>query len=165
MHLRSERDAAPGLAAASFMLYALTVAFGRLAGDRLILRLGRVAVVRASAVVAAAGAALAVGLPGVAPALAGWALFGLGIAAIAPAVLGATPGVAGVPPSAAIAAVTTVGYLGSFTGPPAIGVLAGTTGLDAALGLVAGAAALAAFVAARALRGTSSASGPSPPRG
>jgi MFS family permease len=164
VHLRAERGAAPGLAAAAFMLYALTVAAGRLAGDRLVLRFGRVAVVRGSAVAAAAGAALAVAVPGIAPALAGWALFGLGIAAIAPTVLGAAPGVAGVPPSVAIAAVTTVGYLGSFTGPPAIGVLAGATGLDAALGLVAGAAAVAMLAAARGLRGTSRASAPSPPR-
>ena len=64
--------------------------------------------------------------------------------------LGAAPGVAGVPPAVAIAAVTTVGYLGSFTGPPGIGALAGATGLDASLGLVAGAAAVAAFVAAPA---------------
>jgi MFS family permease len=162
VHVRSERGAAPGLAAAAFMLYALTVAGGRLAGDRLVVRLGRVVVVRGSAVVAAAGAAIAVVLPGVAPALAGWALFGLGSAAIAPTVLGAAPAVSRVAPSVAIAAVTTVGYLGSFSAPPAIGVLAGATGLDAALGLVAGGAAVAMLVTAPALRGTSRASGPSP---
>jgi hypothetical protein len=69
-----------------------------------------------------------------------------------------------VPPAVAIAAVTTVGYLGSFTGPPAIGALSGVVGLDEAIGLLAGAAAVAMLVAARALRGTSGASGPSPPR-
>jgi hypothetical protein len=41
-----------------------------------------------------------------------------------------------------IAAVTTLGYLGSCTGPPVIGALAGRLGLSTALGLlvVAGAA-------------------------
>ena len=166
VQLRTERDAAPALAAAAFMLYALTVGGARLAGDRLVARFGRARVVRASALVAAAGCGVAVTVPGVAPALAGWALFGLGVAAIAPAVLGAAPtaGV-GVPPSVAIAAVTTVGYLGSFTGPPAIGALAGTTGLDAALGLLLGTAAAVTVVAAGALRGTSGGRGPSPPRG
>jgi hypothetical protein len=32
--------------------------------------------------------------------------------------------------------VTTVGYLGSFTGPPLIGALAEVAGLSAALGLL-----------------------------
>jgi MFS family permease len=165
VQLRTERDAAPGLAAAAFMLYALTVAAGRLAGDRLVARAGRVRVVRVSALVAAAGAGIAVGVPGVPAALAGWALFGVGIAAIAPTVLGAAPKAdAAMPPPVAIAAVTTVGYLGSFTGPPAIGALAGAVGLDAAIGLLAGAAALAMLVGARGLRGTSGASGPSRPR-
>jgi MFS family permease len=163
VQLRSERGAAPGLAAAAFMLYALTLTAGRLAADRLVARFGRVRVVRASALVAAAGCGIAVAVPGVAPALAGWALFGLGLAGIAPTVLGAAPGVAAVPPSVAIAAVTTVGYLGSFTGPPAIGALAGAVGLDAAIGLLAGAAAVASLVAAGGLRGTSGARGPSPP--
>jgi MFS family permease len=165
VQLRTERDAAPALAAAAFMLYALTLGAARVAGDRLVARFGRARVVRASALAAAAGCGVTVTLPGVVPALAGWALFGLGVAAIAPAVLGAAPtAAAGVPPSVAIAAVTTVGYLGSFTGPPAIGALAGVTGLDAALGVLLGAAAAVTVVMAGALRGMSGASGPPPPR-
>jgi hypothetical protein len=50
-------------------------------------------------------------------------------------VLGAAAGVGGGPPAVAIAAVTTVGYLGSFTGPPAVGVLAELVGLTVALGV------------------------------
>jgi MFS family permease len=146
------------------MLFALTLAVGRLVGDRLVARSGRVRVVQASGLVGAAGAALAIAAPAVGPTLAGWALFGLGLAALAPTVLGAAPGVADAPASVAIAAVTTIGYLGSFSGPPAIGALAGTTGLDAALGLLVAASLTAAALGARALRGTSRASGPSPPR-
>ena len=62
--------------------------------------------------------------PAVLPAFAGWVLLGLGLAATTPAIIGAAPGVADVPVPAAIAAVTTVSYLGSFTGPPLIGALA-----------------------------------------
>ena len=60
----------------------------------------------------------------VGPGLAGWAIFGLGVAAFAPVVLGAASQVAGVQPPVAIAMVTTVGYLGSFTGPVINGGLA-----------------------------------------
>jgi hypothetical protein len=67
-------------------------------------------------------------------------------------VLGAAPGHAtNAPPAAAIATVTTLGYLGSFTGPPVIGGLAGAIGLSAALGLLAAAAAVAALLAPLAL--------------
>ena len=53
------------------------------------------------------------------------------------------------PPSAAIAAVCTVGYLGFLIGPPAIGGLAELTGLPAALGLVALLCALIAALGSR----------------
>src|SRR3954470_1123968 len=46
VHLRTERGAGPGLAAAACMVFALTLAVGRLAGDRLVGRFGRVRVVR-----------------------------------------------------------------------------------------------------------------------
>jgi hypothetical protein len=86
--------------------------------------------------VAAAGSALAIAAPASAPSLAGWALFGLGLAALAPTVLGAAPATGGGSPAAAIATVTTVGYLGSFTGPPLVGALAEAGSLSAALCLL-----------------------------
>ena len=51
----------------------------------------------------------------------------------------------------AIAAVTSIGYLGSFTGPPAIGALAELTGLSAALGLLVAVSALMVLLARPAL--------------
>jgi hypothetical protein len=101
--------------------------------------------------VAAAGSVLAIAAPNAAAGLAGWALFGLGLAALAPTVLGAAPGTGDMPPAVAIAAVTTIGYLGSFTGPPAIGAIAGITGLSAALGLLAAVSVLMALLARPAL--------------
>ena len=111
---------------------------GRLFGDRLVARFGRARVVQGSGAVAAAGSALAVAAPSSAPSLVGWALFGIGLAALAPTVLGAAPDAGDLPPAVAIAAVTSIGYLGSFTGPPAIGALAEFTELSAALGLLVG---------------------------
>src|SRR4051812_46505932 len=133
VHVRTEHDAAAGLAASAFLLYALTVATGRLAGDRVLARFGRARVVGGSAAMAAVGAALAIVAPGIALALTGWSLFGLGVAALAPTVIGAAPAAGAAPAPVAIAAVTTVGYLGSFTGPPLIGAIANVTNLPAAL--------------------------------
>lgn len=148
VHLRTEHGAPAGLAAAAFTAFALAMAAGRLAGDRLLVRLGRLRLVRLCAAVAVAGAALVVIAPGAGAALAAWALLGLGLAAVAPAVLGAAPASGRESPAVAIAAVTTIGYLGSFTGPPVIGALAEVGGLSvallvlvvlgAALGLLAG---------------------------
>lgn len=136
VHLTSEHGAGAGLAAAAFTVFSLTLAVGRLFGDRLVARLGRVRVVQGCGAVAAAGSALAIAAPGAEASLAGWAVFGLGLAALAPTVLGAAPAAGRGSPAAAIAAVATVGYLGSFSGPPLVGALADASSLAAALGLL-----------------------------
>jgi MFS family permease len=136
VHLRETHGAAPGLAAAAFTLFSLALALGRLGGDRLVARLGRPRLLSACGAVTAAGAAIVVAAPSAGAALAGWIVVGAGLAAVAPTVLGAA-GVSGeASPPVAIAAVTTVGYLGSFTGPPLVGALADLTTLPAALGLM-----------------------------
>jgi hypothetical protein len=56
------------------------------------------------------------------------------------------------PAPVAIAAVTTVGYLGSFTGPPAIGALAELSSLPAALAPALAACAAIALSARSALQ-------------
>jgi len=150
VHLRSA-GAAPALAAAGFTAVAVALVVGRMAGDRLVGTRGRARVVQGGALLAGAGVAGALAAPTAPLALAGWAAFGLGLAPLAPAILGAAPGRSRLPAPAAIATTTTIGYLGSFSGPPLIGALAGPIGLTAALGLLCAAAAAAALLARRAL--------------
>jgi MFS family permease len=150
-HLHHEHAASPALAAAGFSTLTAALALARLVGDRLIAHLGRLRVVQASGLVAAAGSAVVVVAPTAPMALLGWAILGAGLAAIAPAVLGAAPSATRLPPPVAIAAVTTLGYLGSFTGPPLVGALAELTGLSTALVLLVTAAVLPALLARRAL--------------
>jgi len=152
VHLRTEHEAPAGVAAAAFTAFALAMAAGRLAGDRLLARLGRKRLVRLCAAVSAAGAGLVVVAPGAGVALTAWALLGLGLAAVAPVVLGAAPASGRESPAGAIAAVTTIGYLGSFTGPPVIGALAEVGGLSAALGLLVVLSAALGLLAGPALR-------------
>jgi hypothetical protein len=85
--------------------------------------------------------------PTVPLAIVGWALVGLGLAAVIPAVIGAAPQLVDAPPATAIAAVTTIGYLGSFTGPPLIGLLAEFSGLTLALSTIVVASLLTAALA------------------
>jgi MFS family permease len=124
------KGASPAVAAAAFTAFALSMTAVRLAGAR-----GR----RRAGLLIAAGAALAALAPPPLT-LAGWALAGAGVAPIAPAVMRA----AGKDGPVAIAGVTTVGYLGSFTGPPVIGALAGAASLPAALAVIAAAGLVAA---------------------
>jgi MFS family permease len=152
VHLRSEREAGAGTAAAAFAVFALALAVGRSAGDRLVARFGRLRVVQAGGLVSAAGLACAALAPPLLAAFAGWALLGLGLACVMPAVIGAAPGVAGVPAPAAIAAVTTIAYLGSFTGPPLVGALAEAANLSAALVVLVAGSLLMAAVAPLGLR-------------
>jgi MFS family permease len=143
VHVRDE-GGSPALAAGAFTGFALALGLGRLAADRLVERHGRRLVIRGGAAVAATGIAAALLAPAPAAALAGWAMLGAGLAPIAPSFLAAAPGRSKNPAPAAIAAVSTVGYLGSFTGPPLIGALAGPLGLSGALGIMIVAALAAA---------------------
>jgi MFS family permease len=128
------KGASPAVAAAAFTAFALAMTAVRLAGHG---RPGR----RAGLLIAAGAGVAALAPPPLTPA--GWALVGAGVAPLAPAVMRA----AGAGGAVDIAGVTTVGYLGSFTGPPVIGLLAGATSLPAALTVI-----VAAGLAAAALR-------------
>jgi MFS family permease len=150
--VREQHAAGQAVGAATFTAYALALTAGRLAGDRLVARHGRLRVVRTGALVAAAGAAAASLGPGVAFAMAGWVLVGLGLAAATPAIIGAAPALTRMPVPAAIAAITSISYLGSFTGPPLIGGLAEAAGLRAALGVTIAVSLALAALAGRGLR-------------
>ena len=151
VHLRSARDAGETLAAGAFVAFSLALALGRLAGDRIVGIAGRAGAVRGAAIVAAVGLGLAIVTTAPLPTILGWALFGAGISLIAPTVIGAAPGLTPAAASVAIGAVTTIGYLGAFAGPPMIGALAEPIGLSAALGLLVAAATAIALLAPRAL--------------
>src|SRR5215213_10014291 len=150
--LRVEYGASEALAAATFTAYALALAAGRAIGDRLVARHGRLRVVRTGAALGGAGAAVAVLAPAAPVAVCGWVLVGLGLAAATPAVIGAAPALSRMPVPAAIATITSISYLGSFTGPPLIGGLAEVTGLSASLALMVVAAVAMAALAGPGLR-------------
>ncbi|TDD68909.1 MFS transporter [Jiangella aurantiaca] len=146
VHLRADQDADAGVAAAAFTVFSLGMAGGRLAAGRLLRRFGRAGVVRGAGLLVVAGTALAVATPLAVVSLAGWGVVGMGVAVVAPVVMAAAPVASGLPAPVAIAAVTTVGYLGSFTGPLIVGALAGLGGLALALWVVAAAGGAMALI-------------------
>ena len=148
VYLRNTLETGPGFAAAGYAAFSLTMAAGRLFGDRLADALGPATLVRLGGIVAAAG--LAFGLLVATPpaALVGFAGVGLGLSVIFPTALGAAGRAEG-GAGPAIAAVSSAGYFGFLVGPPTIGFAAEATSLGAALFLV-----VALSVAAAALAGT-----------
>ena len=134
VYLARELHTTDGAAALGLAAFLVTMGAGRLAADTLARRFGGAGVARASALLATAG--LAAGLATTNPmmACAGLAVMGLGLSALFPLTLHATRSQPAAGP--ALAAVSTLGYTGFLAGPPIIGLLAETTSLRAALGLV-----------------------------
>nr|WP_165250091.1 MFS transporter [Paludisphaera soli] len=132
--LADEVRATASAAALGFAAYSLVMMCGRFAGDRLVERLGPAALLAASGLSVALGLGLALATRTYPAAVAGFALVGLGVANMVP-ILFRSAG-RGPDSGAAIASVSTVGYLGFLVGPPLIGTLSQAAGLSAALGVV-----------------------------
>jgi predicted MFS family arabinose efflux permease len=129
-----------------YAAFSVTMACGRLSGDWLTRRFGIVPLLRVSALIAAAGWAAAVLLPGPVAVL-GFALVGVGAANIVPLLFSAAARVRGVPPSISIPVITAIGYAGLLSGPAIIGFVAGATSLGIAF-LIVGLLTLSVFAAA-----------------
>ena len=151
VYLHVNLGSSAAVAAVALGAFSVTMAAGRVAGDRLAARFGPVRLVRASGLVAGLGlaAGLLVGTP--AAAIAGFALLGLGLAGIFPQIVTAAarldPGHAG----RNIGRIAAVAYSGLLSGPVAIGAIASGVGLRDAL-LVPAALALVVTAAAGVMR-------------
>ncbi|WP_199287846.1 MFS transporter [Kushneria phosphatilytica] len=135
--LRYSRDASPALAGMGYGLFSLTMAAGRLSGDRLIRRFGPIRVLRWGALLAAFGYAVALIAPWPVMALVGFMLVGLGLSNLVPVLFSAAGRVPDMSPGLAISAVTTLGYAGLLAGPAALGLISELTSLTFALALIA----------------------------
>jgi MFS family permease len=124
----------------------LTMGTARLAGGRLIARIGRARVLRASGAVAAFGVLLLCLVDSPVTAVVGAACWGLGLAVVFPSGMSAAGEVPGRGPRA-ISVVSTIGYTGFLLGAPLIGQLTRFVSLDRALLVVAGASLLVVVLA------------------
>jgi MFS family permease len=147
VYLHVNLGSSAGVAAAGLAAFSVTMAAGRLVGDRLASRFGAVALVRASGLLAGLGLAAGLLAGGPVAAIAGFALLGAGLAGIFPQIITVA---ARLDPEHAghnIGRIAAVAYSGLLGGPVVIGGIASGVGLRDAL-LVP--AALALLVAAAA---------------
>jgi MFS family permease len=147
VYLHVNLGTSAGVAAAGLAAFSVTMAAGRVAGDRLAARFGSVRLVRASGLVAGLGLSAGLLIRSPAAAIAGFALLGAGLAGIFPQLVSSA---VRLDPSRAgrnIGRIAAVAYSGLLGGPVAIGAAASGVGLRDALLIPA---ALSLIVAAAA---------------
>ena len=137
VYLREVMGSGASTAALGFGVFSAAMAAGRLLGDRVVARQGRVRVLRVSAVAAGLGYAVALSASTVPLALAGYALIGLGVANIVPILFSLGGSRRDIGHGSGIAAVATAGYSGALLGPAWVGFLAEAAGLRLSLALTA----------------------------
>jgi MFS family permease len=130
-------QAPKGLTTAGYTAFMATMAGGRFAGDWLVTRLGTKRMLQGSGLVIATGLSIAIGFPYLVPATIGFMLVGIGVSSVVPLVYGAAGRSKILSPGVALAAVSTIGYLGFLAGPPLIGFIAEAASLRWSLALIA----------------------------
>jgi len=135
--LVSERGFDPAAAGYGYAVFAVAMTAGRLLGDKIVTRLGGVRILTFGGFIAAVGFALPLLLPSQATSLLGFLLVGLGASNAVPVLFTIAGRQTEMPPSLAVAAVTTLGYAGILMGPALIGLVAHMADLSLAFALLA----------------------------
>ena len=135
--LTSIRHMATSYAGLGYAAFATTMTIGRLAGDRIVDRLGQRRVVLIGGLCAAFGFIVAIAVPSWQMTLLGYALVGVGCANIVPVLFSAVGRQSVMPENVAVPAIATLGYAGILAGPAGIGFIAHLTNLPAAFLILA----------------------------
>ena len=114
-----------------------TMAGGRFIADRIVTKFGAKKVLSISGVIIATGLAVAVLFPVLPAAIAGFLLVGAGVSSVVPLVYSAAGKSRRMSAGVALAAVSTIGYLGFLFGPPVIGFIAEASSLRFSFTLIA----------------------------
>ena len=135
--LTSIRHMVTSYASLGYAAFATTMTFGRLAGDRIVDRLGPNRVVLVGGLCAAAGFVVTIVVPSWQVGLFGYALVGVGCSNIVPVLFSAVGRQSVMPENVAVPAIMTLGYAGILAGPAAVGFIAQLTNLSAAFLILA----------------------------
>lgn len=114
---------------AGYTAFMCTMAAGRFIGDWVTMQLGFKRTIQLSGLTIATGLAIALLFPYLLPAIAGFFLVGLGVSSVVPLVYSTAGRSKTMSPGMALAAVSSVGFLGFLAGPPLIGIIAGMSSL------------------------------------
>jgi len=120
-----------------YTAFMLTMAGGRFIADWFAKRYGLKRILQVSGSLTAAGLLIAVIFPYFYSAMAGFLLVGAGVSSVVPMVYSAAGKSKTMQPGVALAAVSTIGFIGFLFGPPIIGFIAGLATLRASFVFIA----------------------------
>jgi MFS family permease len=138
------------LVGAGFTAFMSTMALGRFGADWFKDRFGLRRTLQLSGALTAGGLLLSVVFPFFVTAVLGFFLVGFGVSSVVPLVYSAAGKTKTMAPGSALAAVSTIGFLGFLLGPPMIGLVAGATSLRISFIIVAVMGMATATVATKA---------------
>ncbi|HMH34686.1 MAG TPA: MFS transporter [Puia sp.] len=138
-----------GLVTLGFTAFMCTMATGRFVGDWVVTTIGKKRTLQWSGLLTASGLLIAVIFPYLITAVAGFLLVGAGVSSVVPLIYSSAGKSKVLSPGVAIAAVSTIGYLGFLFGPPFIGFIAQVSGLRTSLGLIAVLGSIIAVIASQ----------------
>lgn len=137
VYFRKLVAAEPAWIGAGYTAFMCTMATGRFVADWFTSRFGVKRTFQISGLLTACGLMIAVLFPFLWPALAGFFLVGFGVSSVVPLVYSAAGKSTVMSSGVAIAAVSTIGFLGFLIGPPLIGFVAGMSSLRISFVLIA----------------------------
>jgi MFS family permease len=138
-----------GLVTLGFTAFMCTMATGRFVGDWVATSIGKKKTLQWSGLLTASGLLIAVLFPQLVTAVLGFLLVGAGVSSVVPLIYSSAGKSKVLSPGVAIAAVSTIGYLGFLFGPPFIGFIAQLSSLRISLGLIALLGSVIAVIASR----------------
>jgi len=120
-----------------FVAFMCMMASGRFGADYFITNLGHKRMLRSSGIIILSGLALAVLFPNIITATIGFMMVGIGVSSVVPITYSLAGKSTTMLSSAALASVSSIGFLGFLIGPPLIGFISESFNLRVAFGLVA----------------------------
>jgi fucose permease len=137
VYLKSTVNVTSTTLTTGYLVFMIAVAIGRFIGDRVIGTFGIKRLLITSSIFIISGFALAILFPYVLSAISGFGLIGLGVSCMVPLVYSAAGKSKTMSGGPAIAAVSTIGYLGFLFVPPFVGFVAQAANLRVAFAVIA----------------------------
>jgi MFS family permease len=137
IYIRQVLHGTKAVATIAFVIYMVAMTTGRVFGDRVADRFGIKRVLAASGLLITGGFIIIVSSPFIPLTMFGYLLTGFGVSCVVPFVFGLAGKIPMSNPGAALASISSLGYLGFLLVPPMIGYVAQATNLRVSFAIIA----------------------------